>query len=336
VIGYFLAAFVIDGFFRGAAFCKYVCPIGQFNFVQSLVSPLEVRVRNPAVCQTCVSKDCIRGRDGISGCELHLFLPRKAGNFDCTLCLDCIHACPHDNVGIEAAPPGAELWRDPQRSGIGRFGRRPDIAALVVLLVFAAFANAAGMVAPVVAWQEQLADALALPGPFAVTTLGLVMALIVLPAVLVGAAAVVGRWWSADPGRRRDVVTRFAFALLPLGFGMWLAHYSFHFLTSYGSLLPVVQRMAADLGPAWLGPPDWSAATCGPVAGWVLRVELLCLDLGLLLSLYTGYRIGLDRRPVMKQALKAFTPWAVLVLLLFAAGVWIVFQPMAMRGTMPG
>src|SRR5208337_2462436 len=34
VVAYFTAAFVIDGFFRGAAFCKYVCPIGQFNFVQ--------------------------------------------------------------------------------------------------------------------------------------------------------------------------------------------------------------------------------------------------------------------------------------------------------------
>ena len=65
-LGYFVAAFVIDGFFRDAAFCKYVCPIGQFNFVQSLVSPLEVKVRDPAVCATCRTKDCIRGRDGDS------------------------------------------------------------------------------------------------------------------------------------------------------------------------------------------------------------------------------------------------------------------------------
>jgi len=27
-IGYFAAAFVVDSFFSGAAFCKYVCPIG--------------------------------------------------------------------------------------------------------------------------------------------------------------------------------------------------------------------------------------------------------------------------------------------------------------------
>ena len=53
VIGYFAASFVIDGLFRGASFCKYVCPIGQFNFAQSLVSPLEVKVRNADVCRAC-------------------------------------------------------------------------------------------------------------------------------------------------------------------------------------------------------------------------------------------------------------------------------------------
>src|SRR5207248_2938529 len=111
-LAYFLAALVIDGFFRGASFCKYVCPIGQFNFVQSLVSPLEIKVRDPSACTACHSKDCIRGRDGIPGCELHLFQPRKASNMDCTFCLDCVHACPHDNVGLVPVTPSAELWQD--------------------------------------------------------------------------------------------------------------------------------------------------------------------------------------------------------------------------------
>src|SRR5262249_50018896 len=57
-LAYFPAAFVIDGLFRGASFCKYLCPIGQFNFVQSLASPLEVQARDPAVCASCRTKDC--------------------------------------------------------------------------------------------------------------------------------------------------------------------------------------------------------------------------------------------------------------------------------------
>ncbi len=36
---------MVDSVFKGASFCKYVCPIGQFHFVHALVSPLEVKVR---------------------------------------------------------------------------------------------------------------------------------------------------------------------------------------------------------------------------------------------------------------------------------------------------
>jgi cytochrome c oxidase assembly factor CtaG len=333
-VSYFAAAFVIDGFFRGAAFCKYVCPIGQFNFGQSLVSPLEVKVRDPAICASCRTKDCIRGRDGIPGCELHLYQPRKSSNLDCTFCLDCIHACPHDNVGIVASTPAAELWHDPQRSGIGRFGRRPDLAALVLVLVFGAFANAAGMVGPVIEWQEWLCSLTGLQSPFLMTTLLYLFALVLLPVGLVGGAAAVSRWWGRLPEGWLGVATRYSYALVPLGFGMWLTHYTFHFLTSYDAVVPAAQRFAVDLGWTVFGLPEWSYTCCVAVAGWLLRLEILFLDVGLLLSLYTGYRIALAQSPQLSQALKGFAPWAVLIVLLFTVGVWIVFQPMQMRGTM--
>ena len=73
ILGYFLAALLIDGFFRGASFCKFVCPIGQFHFVQSLASPFEVKVQRPDVCASCRTFDCIKGNATQRGCELQLF-----------------------------------------------------------------------------------------------------------------------------------------------------------------------------------------------------------------------------------------------------------------------
>jgi hypothetical protein len=58
------------------------------------------------------------------------------------------------------------------------------------------------------------------------------------------------------------------------------------------------------------------------------------LDVGLLLSLYTAHRSALAQTPGPGSALKALAPWAVLLVLLFALGVWIVLQPMQMRGTL--
>jgi cytochrome c oxidase assembly factor CtaG len=325
-LGYFAAAFLIDGLFRGASFCKYLCPIGQFNFVQSLVSPLEVKARDPDVCASCQTKDCIRGRDGIPGCELGLFLPRKAGNMDCTACLDCVHACPHDNVGLLARAPGPDLWDDRPRSGVGRLSRRPDIAALVLVLVFGAFANAAGMVGPVADELQEFADLVGLGSPLLAAAVFYLLAVVFLPLLAVGGAAAVSRRWGQPAAGTLEVATRFAYALVPLGFGMWLAHYTFHLVTGYDTVVPLTQRFAADLGITSLGRPAWVRACCSSAPEWLLPLEILFLDVGLLLSLYVGYRLA--------PTLRALAPWALLMVLLFAVGVWMLFQPMQMRGTL--
>ena len=117
-IAYFVAAAVVDGLFRGAAFCKYVCPIGQFNFLQSLVSPLEVKVRDAGHLRRLSHARVHPRPPNVVGCEMHLFQPHKVGNLDCTFCLDCVHACPHANVGLLAVVPGATLWQ--RRVSLGR------------------------------------------------------------------------------------------------------------------------------------------------------------------------------------------------------------------------
>jgi cytochrome c oxidase assembly factor CtaG/polyferredoxin len=334
VLAYFATALVIDGCFRGASFCKYVCPIGQFNFVQSLISPWEVAVRAPDTCASCQTKDCIRGRDEIPGCQMHLYQPRKSSNMDCTFCLDCIHACPHDNVGIQIQLPGNGLWRDPLRSGLGRFSRRPDLAALIVVLVFGAFVNAAGMVGPVLEWEDRVAFQAGLASRFCAKTAIYASGLLLLPAFLVGASALLCRWLGRLKAPLRFVATRFSYALVPIGFSMWLAHYGFHLVASFGSIFVAAGRFAHDWGWTNLPDPRWACDCCAPVAHWLPRMEILFLDFGVLGSLYVAYRIALswsDRGP---RILAILWPWALLIMLLFAAGVWIVLQPMQMRGTL--
>ncbi|HVW03017.1 MAG TPA: hypothetical protein VHB77_21835 [Planctomycetaceae bacterium] len=332
-IGYFVGAFAIDSLFREAAFCKYVCPIGQFNFVQSLLSPFEVRVREPAACADCRTHDCLRGNERSVGCEMGLFQPRKEGNLDCTFCLDCLHACPHDNVGILATAPGAGLWSDRVRAGIGRLSQRSDLAALVLVLVFGAFANAAGMVAPVVQWEGRLS---AIIGPMWLTVgLYSLIALVVAPAVFAGLAAVVCRWGGGLRLSVREVMCRYVYALVPIGGAMWLAHYSFHFLTSYASVVPTMQRFVRDLGGTFVGLPRWACACCLPVTDGLLKFEILALDFGLLASLYVAWRMACADKSRRSRSFLAFLPWGLLIAMLFVVGVWTIFQPMEMRGTLP-
>jgi hypothetical protein len=61
---------------------------------------------------------------------------------------------------------------------------------------------------------------------------------------------------------------------------------------------------------------------------WWPPTEILLLDAGLLLTLYLGWRLAARTA----GAWKVLTPWAILTVLLYAAGLWILFQPMQMRG----
>ncbi len=333
VVGYLVAALVVDGIFAGAPFCKFVCPIGQFNFVQSLMAPWEIKPLRPALCAGCTTHDCIRGNASAPGCPTGLFVPHKSGNMDCTLCLDCVRACPQQNVGLLFSGPIDALVSDGLRSGIGRFSRRRDIAALILLLVFGAFANAAGMVAPMVDWLDGWRTRLGNPSLLWITTAYYVIALGILPGVLVVSVAMMGRRCGHVEAAWQNVAARYAYALVPLGFTMWLAHYGFHLATSYGTLVPAMQRFAADGGWKWLGAPHWQFSCCTAAADWIVYAQILALDGGLLASLYAAYRIASSDAPA--RARWAMAPWSLLIVALFAAGIWIVLQPMEMRGTLP-
>jgi len=331
VVGYFLAAFLVDGFFRGAAFCKYVCPIGQFHFVQSLVSPFEVKIRSADVCRTCKTFDCIRGRETQRGCELELFQPKKKSNFDCTFCLDCVHACPHDNVGLLAVAPGKDLWNGEQRSSLGRFSNRLDVAVLVLILVFGALANAAGMITPVAGLVYQAQIVFGLPRPF-IIALFLLIGMILVPGLLVCGAGILSRKLGKLSVPLPAVICDFAMTLVPLGFGMWIAHFVFHLFTGSHTPLPVIQRIADDLNLPVFGKPEWA------IASWalpqLLDFEIIILQAALLGSLYAAWKNARRYGNTTGRSFLLFAPWSLLYLLFFLIAIWIVFQPMDMRGIM--
>jgi polyferredoxin len=340
VLGYFGAALLVDTVFSGATFCKHLCPIGQFNFVASTISPLELRVREPETRRTCGTFDCIKGRMGRKGqqakavvqrgCELGLFLPSKVGNLDCTFCLDCVQACPHDNIALATRLPGLELLETRRRSGIGRLAQRPDLAALAVLFTFGGLLNAFAMATPahhVLSWLSGVtggaSEGVALAVLFAA---GLVAA----PLVLLGAAAGLTRLVARDQaGSIVGTAVRYAYVLVPFGFGVWLAHYGFHFLTGALTIVPVTQSAAQDLlGWAALGDPLWRWTGLRP--GAVLPIEIGFILLGAAGSLALAY--GVSEREYAARPGAATAPWAAVVVTLAALAVWTLAQPMEMRG----
>ena len=361
IIAYFVGAFVLEALFTESPFCKYVCPLGTFNFVYSTVSPLEIQVRRPDVCRTCVGKECVNGSyrpaslivvdqigadgeptathtngpDGVLGCGTLLFPPQMTSNLDCLMCLDCARACPHDNIGLFGRAPGAELGR------AEAWPKRWDVSYMVIALAFMGLINAFGMVPPVYDLMQSLAQQLGLTalgwGDAAIEAAVLLLIFgvggLLAPAALMLLAGWAARALTGTQQRDslRTAVSAFAPAFVPVGFGLWAAHYGFHFLIGVWTIIPAFQDFLIDHGSTLFGEPNWALGGIQSLEVIGL-LQMLALLGGFGGSLWLGQKIAL--RTYGRSALPGLLPWALLFLLMMLAGLWLFSQPMEMRGTL--
>jgi polyferredoxin len=328
IVAYFAAAFIMEALFSESAFCKYVCPLGAFNFTYAAVAPTQIGVHDPQVCRTCVGKECLNGSyapanvilidrigtdgapeaththtpQGTPGCGTLLFAPQITGNSDCTLCLDCARACPHQNVGWFTRTPGAEITR-PEAAP-----RRWDAALLIVVLAALGLVNAFGMVPPVYPLIQAIGEATGLARLGVPDRVIEGVALAVVFAVGIGAvvlltllAAGLARRAGGQHEPLRAVYGAFAPALIPVSFGVWGAHYAFHFLIAF-----------------------FDVELIG-------LVQMLALLGGFVGSLWAAQAIAARRYG--RRAPLALLPWAGVVLAIMLCAYWLFTLPMEMRGT---
>lgn len=353
IIAYFVASFVLEAVFTESAFCKYICPLGTFNFVYSATSPLQIQVKNRATCQTCVGKECVRGSyapqpiilvdsitegvptrthehnpQGVLGCGLELYAPQIKSNLDCTMCLDCVRACPHDNIALATRNPLRELL------DLRAYPKRWDIAFLFIALSFMGLLNAFGMISPVYGLLQSFSRLTGIVNEGAVLFLFFALGMLLIPAGLTLGAAWLSKQFGATTkaGAFKQTFTAFAPAFIPLGAGIWASHYLFHFLSGALTIVPVTQQFLLQHGIALFGEPNW---TLGPVlpTGTIDVLEVGLLLGGYLISAIVARRIAGQLYRNATRAQLAWLPYAVLFLGMMLFAAWVMSQPMEMRGT---
>lgn len=351
IIFYFVASFLMEALFTESAFCKYVCPLGSFNFIYSTLSPTQIAVKSTDICATCVGKECVNGSyapetsirideipilgqtdqtqqievthspQGTLGCGTLLFAPQIRTNIDCSMCLDCVRACPHDNVSLFARSPGREL------SQPDAWSRRWDLSLLVIVLAFMGISNAFGMVPPYYELQEALALNFGITSEFIVLLIIFGLINVVLPIVVGIGAAYLGRYFTGMRKRDsvRDTLAAFAPAFVPIGFGIWFAHYSFHFLVGPGLIVPVIQEFFGGIG-------DWQTWRFSIDENVIGIIQLVTLIGGFLWSMRLAQQKAL--RLYRRKALIGLMPWALVFLVMMLVAWQIFTMPMEMRGTL--
>jgi polyferredoxin len=328
IVAYFIAAFVLEALFAESPFCKYVCPLGAFNFVHSRISPLQVTARDPAVCHDCEGKECVNGTAQVLGCGTELFVPTLRSNVDCVLCLDCARACPYDNVALRVRRPLEELTAERSAKGWGAI-------LLTISLVFMGLMNAFGMVKPVHSLQSWLGElGLHWEG-------GQLLLLFGIGGLVLPAAATLGAaWLSGQLVRKnkretpRTYAARYASAFVPMGFGVWLAHYGFHLAIGGLAVVPALQSFFLRHGSAILGSQaNWSLSYLLPPE-WIFPLQVLAVLAGFLVSLVVLSRAALRFSNEPIDAFLELLPWAALLFLITVGALAVFNLPMEMRGMM--
>lgn len=364
VIGYFLAALTVDVLFPAGTFCKYVCPLGTFNYALSHTSPTQIAAVDPAVCDRCRDKPCLHGRvsDDASarqrweaqglpvegarrsafvplsevthangrgrfpGCETDLFVPAIDSTMDCTLCLNCVRACPYDNVALRLRAP----WREALSGAWQRRGF-VSVALLAVVLLWTGVMNALAMIPPFFAAADVLSAALATRQEW------LILALLFAAVVGAGAALTLGAFalGSLAGGVREGPVAllrRWGSVAMVLAVGFWTAHYLFHFLTGALTIVPVFQHFFEYRGFAV--DTNWRLAQLVPTR-WLFFVGAGIASLyGVLAMALAGARALRDFGA--QRGVLAMWPVGLFALAVTVLQVVILAQPMEMRGTLLG
>ena len=177
---FLIVALVTSLIFERRAFCRYLCPVGGFIGLYSQVAPVEVRVKDPAVCAVHTEKSCYTGSDDGYGCPWLVYPGTLTKNINCGLCMECLRTCTQDNVAFNLRSFGADL-KQPS-------GRKLDEAFKAFIMLGAALIYSAVMLGP---WGALKSAAYSIGTPqwfvYALTLLGLIY--VILPGTFLIAVA---------------------------------------------------------------------------------------------------------------------------------------------------
>jgi len=237
--------------------------------------------------------------------------------------MECVQACPQDNLAVNLRPWGADLVNE---------GRPRTDEAYLALLMLAITGFHGLTMTPV--WQ-QLIDAIRSAGGVGrVLGFSLGMALLMIGpmaayAVLVAISMRLGRETSRRPMHYRDYFIRYAYALLPIALFYHIAHNMEHLLMEG----PKVVAMASDpFGWGWniLGTAGW---VIPPLISldklWLIQVFLVLV--GHVYSLWIAQKTSLRLFGGSRAAFRSQLPMLAAMIAFSVFSLWLLKQPMEMR-----
>lgn len=294
-----VAAAVIHAVFRRRTFCRYLCPLNSWMSVYSMASVTEVRALDTSQCARCKDHSCLLGSTRAWGCPWLINPSKLERNNNCGLCMECVKACPNENLTISARPPFSD-------TSISRL----DEAFLALI-----------MIALVIAYTVTLLGPWGLPRSWSnVTEVGnwsgftvhsivvWATALGVLPAVWYGLARLARRLGDARSVTTREIFVRYSFMLVPVGLFAWMA---FSLPLIMLNWTHITSSLSDPLGWGWnlFGTADQHWTPLFPE--WIPYLQVPLLLFGLAFALVRGGAVASGLYPDRSAAVRSLVPHAI-------------------------
>ncbi len=254
--------------FERRTFCRYLCPVGGFIGLYSQLAPVELRVKDHAICATHKDKTCYAGNEGGYGCPWLVFPAALDKNTFCGLCTECLKTCPLDNIALYARPFGADL--------LSNKGRRLDEAFKAFIMLTCALAYSVVLIGPWSALKES-AYSIGTGGWWVYAAIFLAANLLVVPGVFY-ACAVLSKKIARLKIATRKVFVEYSYALVPLGLAAWAA-FSLSFVLINFSY--TWQVLSDPFGWGWnlFGTSDWPWTPYLPGSVPFLQIPIMLVGL---------------------------------------------------------
>lgn len=236
LVGILALATVMALFFEGKSgerrpFCNHICPIGGFTGLYAQAAPLEVRVKDRAVCAAHAEKTCYQA------CPWGVYVTALRDNSPCGMCFECVRVCPSDNVAVNLRAFGKDFLT-PNNAP------RLDETYLALVMLGCALAFSAVFLGPW-GWLRRAAYAVGSMDWLLYGAGFLLFAGLLVPGVYALAIRAGGPAGEPISGK---ILARYARPLLPLGLAAWVA---FTVAFAFAKLSYVLPVLSDPFGLGW-------------------------------------------------------------------------------------
>ena len=271
-----LAAIGLSAVLERRAFCRYLCPVGGFIGLYSQAAPVELRIKDKAICVKCEGKPCYNGSANGYGCPWDVFPGGLTKNTYCGLCMECIRTCPYDNIAVNLRPFSADL-------------AKPSVHLDETFKAFVMLGSAMIYAGVLLGPWGALKDAAYHVGTgawFIYALVFLAIIFIILPSIF---ALCLLRFENINSFRKR--FTTLSTALIPLGLMFWVA-FSLSFVLTNATY--ILGTLSDPLGFGWnlFGTAN---ATWRPIlTSLLVPAQTLALVGGLIWSTRTVQKVAIE------------------------------------------